>query len=63
MGLMMKAWEVIVYVELVALIYLVLLLDMMKFWLLCVFLVRFYYSRGWSIKTGGDAGLIMVVRI
>jgi hypothetical protein len=62
MGLLMKAWEVIVHVGLVALIYLVLLLTMMKFRLLCVFSVRFYYSRGWSIKTGGDALLIMVVR-
>ena len=62
MGLLMKAWEVIVYVGMVALIYLVLLLTMMKFLLLCVFSV-YFYSRGWSIKTGGDALLFMVVRM
>ena len=45
MGLLMKAWEVIVYVALVALIYLVLLLTMMKFWLLCVFSVYFIIAE------------------
>ncbi len=58
----MKAWEVIVHVALVALIYLLLLLTMMKFRLLCVFSVRFNYSRGRPIKTGGDALLFIVVR-